>query len=204
MLAIALLPGALYTWSFERLVGAWGVSFSDRLFRFVGVSSVFQALFAPVTYRLWNDFVRSGELVAGEAPLALWLAPLAYVAIPIIAGTLVGLGTRRRADWARVFTGPAPAPRAWDQLFFGQPDGWIRLRLKSGSWLGGGYGQGRTGLRSYAAGYPEDPDLLIAEAAEINPETGEFVFDEAGRPLLKGSALLVRWDEVEYLEFLDA
>jgi hypothetical protein len=45
---------------------------------------------------------------------------------------------------------------------------------------------------------------LIAEAAEVDPETGEFVFDEAGRPLLTGSALLVRWDEVEYLEFLDA
>jgi len=203
ILALALLPGALYTWSFERLVGAWGVSFTDRLFRFVGVSSVFHALLAPVSYSLWTEFIRTGEVASGKAPLGLWVVPIAYVSLPIAAGSIVGLGTRRRARWARVFTGPAPAPRAWDQLFFGQPDGWIRLRMKSGSWLGGAYSEGRTGMRSYAAGYPEEADLLIAEAAEVDPDSGEFVFDASGNPRLRGSALLVRWSEVEYLEFVD-
>jgi len=58
-------------------------------------------------------------------------------------------------------------------------------------------------MRSYAAGYPEEPDLLIAEAAEVDPDSGEFVFDASGNPRLRGSALLVRWNEVEYLEFVD-
>jgi hypothetical protein len=204
VLAIVLLPGALYTWSFERLVGAWGVSFTDRLFRFVGVSSVFHAVLAPVSYSLWTEFVRTGEVTSGQASLGLWLVPLAYVGFPIAGGSIVGLGTMRRARWARIFTGPAPAPRAWDQLFFGKPDGWIRLRLKSGVWLGGGYVESDTGLRSYAAGYPEDPDLLLAEAIETDPDTGEFGLDAQGEPSRRGSALLVRWEEVEYLEFIDA
>lgn len=113
------------------------------------------------------------------------------------------LGTLNRSDWAGVFTGPAPAPRAWDNLFFGKPEGWIRLRLNSGAWLGGGYAEAESGMKSYAAGYPEDPDLLLAEAVETDPDTGEFMFDDEGDPILRGSALLVRWEEVEYLEFID-
>ncbi len=35
---LALVPGALYVWGFERVVGNWGVRLSDRLLRFVGVS----------------------------------------------------------------------------------------------------------------------------------------------------------------------
>jgi uncharacterized membrane protein required for colicin V production len=74
---IALLPGALYVWSFEQLVGAWGVRFTDRIFRFLGVTAIFHALAAPITYRLWVDFVLSGRLLSGDVPLVLWLAPLA-------------------------------------------------------------------------------------------------------------------------------
>lgn len=203
VLALALLPGALYVWTFERLVGAWGIGLSDRLFRFVGVSSLFHAVLLPLTFRLWDAYVRTGRLAAGDVPLALWLAPLAYVGMPIAVGTIVGRGTLHRSDWARTFTGPAPAPRAWDNLFFGDTEGWIRLRLKSGAWLGGGYAESETGMRSYAAVYPEDPDLLLAEAVETDPDTGEFLFDDDGEPILRGSALLVRWEEVEYLEFID-
>jgi hypothetical protein len=203
VLALGLLPGALYVWSFERLVGAWGVGLSDRVFRFIGVSSLFHVVLLPLTFWLWKTYVRSERLMAGDVPLVLWLAPLAYVGIPIAIGTLVGVGALRRADWARVITGPAPAPRAWDHVFSGRPEGWIRLRLKSGAWLGGGYVEAETGLQSYAAGYPEDPDLFLAEAVETDPDTGEFQFDEEGDPILRGSALLVRWEEVEYLEFID-
>lgn len=203
VVSVALLPGALYVWSFERLVGSWGVGLSDRVFRFIGVSSLFHVTFLPVTYWLWDAYLRSGRLSAGDVPFVLWLAPLAYVGFPVAVGTLVGLGTLNRSDWAGVFTGPAPAPRAWDNLFFGKPEGWIRLRLNSGAWLGGGYAEAESGMKSYAAGYPEDPDLLLAEAVETDPDTGEFMFDDEGDPILRGSALLVRWEEVEYLEFID-
>lgn len=201
---IALLPGALYVWSFEQLVGAWGVRFTDRILRFLGVTAIFHALAAPVTYRLWVDFVVSGRLRSGEVPLLLWLAPLAWVTVPVAAGTLVGWGTRKGLAWARAITGPNPAPRAWDHLFGSAPDGWIRLRLKSGTWLGGAYAKMPDGSRSYAAGYPEDQDLYLVEAIEVDPESGDFLLDQEGEPSLRGSGILVRWDEVEYLDFIEA
>jgi uncharacterized protein DUF6338 len=201
---VALLPGALYVWSFERIVGAWGIGLSDRVLRFVGFSVVFHALSAPVGYRLWIDFVRSGRLQSGRAPLILWLVPVAYVVIPVAVGTAVAWATLRDRRWAKLFTGPAPAPRAWDELFSTHPDGWIRLRLKSGTWIGGGYVVREDGAKSYAAGYPHPQDLYLAEAVEVDPETGEFFMDESGDPLPRGSGILVRWREVEYLEFIDA
>jgi hypothetical protein len=57
--------------------------------------------------------------------------------------------------------------------------------------------------RSYAAGYPEDQDLYLVEAVEVDPENGEFML-EGGELVSRGSAILVRWNEVEYLDFIDA
>lgn len=81
----------------------------------------------------------------------------------------------------------------------------MRLRLKSGAWIGGAYAQPEGGPKSYAAGYPEPQDLFLAETVETDPETGEFMLEADGRtPRLRGGSILIRWDEVEYLEFIDA
>jgi hypothetical protein len=82
-------------------------------------------------------------------------------------------------------------------------DGWIRLRLKSGAWLGGVFAEAN-GRRSYAAGYPEPQDLFLAAAVDTDPDTGEFVRDDAGLPTVQPGGLLIRWEEVEFLEFIDA
>ena len=121
VLVLALLPGSLYVWAFERQAGAWGIRLADRLFRFVGFSAVLHALIAPITYWLWVRFVRAGALGSGKAPVGLWLVPLVYVGAPALLGTWVGLGTRERRPWTRAFTGPNPAPRAWDNLFGTRP-----------------------------------------------------------------------------------
>jgi hypothetical protein len=202
---LALLPGAVYVWSFERQVGSWGVGLSDRVFRFIGVSAVFQALFAPFTYWLWRTYLATGKLAGGGFAWRLWLGSIAYVGGPFLAGWLVGRGTRSRAKWARFFTGPAPAPRAWDDLFFSRPDGWMRLRMKSGVWIGGAFTNDEAAdLRSYAAGYPDEQDLYMAVSAEVDPESGEFILDDDGKPVTRDSGILVRWNEVEYLDFLEA
>jgi Family of unknown function (DUF6338) len=200
---LALVPGALYVWGFERVVGNWGVRLSDRLLRFVGVSVVFHALFAPLTYWIWANYVVRGDVAAGRPlPLALWLAVLGYVAIPTAAGAWIGIATRSEKEWAELFTGPDPAPRAWDHLFSMNPQGWMRLRLKSGTWIGGAFATTEDGRTSYAAGYPEPQDLYLARAAEVDPDTGEFRF-VGDAPVVRDSGLLVRWSEVEYLEFIE-
>ena len=202
VLVVGLLPGALYVWAFERQAGRWGVGLSDRLLRFVGGSALFHAAVAPVTYWVWAnrwDAVRSAE------PVSWWMWPLvlAYVAVPAIAGTIVGIGVRREKSWTTVFTGPDPAPRAWDHLFGQKADGWVRLRMKSGAWIGGAFADAN-GRRSYAAGYPEPQDVFLAAAVQLDAETGAFVVDEGGQVQLLEGGILVRWEEVEHLEFIDA
>jgi hypothetical protein len=202
VLAVALLPGALYTWAFERQAGRWGIGLSDRVLRFIGGSALFHAAFAPLTYWLWSEQwprLRDGQTVG----LALWLVPVAYVALPALAGTAVGVATRRGAPWAQWFTGPDPAPRAWDYLFQYEADGWVRLRMKSGTWVGGAYAFAN-GRRSYTAGYPDPQDLYLAAAVRVDPDTGEFMIGDGGLVEVLPGGLLVRWEEVEYLEFIDA
>lgn len=202
VLVVALLPGALYAWAFERQAGRWGVGLSDRLLRFVGSSALFHAAAAPLTYWLWAaqwQEVRSGEAVSWW----LWPLVLAYAAFPMTGGTVVGRGARGEKAWTAIFTGPDPAPRAWDHLFGRKADGWVRLRMKSGGWIGGAYADAN-GRRSYAAGYPEPQDLYLAAAVELDPETGEFVLGDDGNVALLEGGILVRWEEVEHLEFIDA
>lgn len=203
VLTVALLPGALYLWAFERLAGRWGIGLSDRVLRFVGGSAIFHAALAPGSYWFWSD--QSPLLRAGE-PVSWWLWPLviAYVVVPVAGGTWVGWGTRRRAGWARLFTGPDPAPRAWDYLFQHEADGWVRLRLKSGGWIGGAYATAADGRRSYTAGYPEPQDLYLATAVDVDPETGEFRRESGGDVAVLEGGILIRWDEVEYLQFIDS
>jgi Family of unknown function (DUF6338) len=203
VLVLALLPGALYVWAFERQAGAWGARLTDRVLRFVEVSAILHALFAPLTYWLWITFIRSGRLSTGDVPLWLWVFPVLYVGMPILGGSLVGMGTRRNAYWTKLFTGPEPAPRAWDHLFGARPDGWVLLRMKSGAWIGGAYARIDANRTSYAAGYPEEQDLYLVQRADVD-SSGQFVYGDDGRPVLRGSGILVRWSEVEYLEFVEA
>jgi hypothetical protein len=59
-------------------------------------------------------------------------------------------------------------------------------------------------LSSYAAGYPDVQDIYLARVAEVDPESGAFQFDDDGLVRMKGSGILIQWDNVEYLEFDDA
>jgi hypothetical protein len=66
--------------------------------------------------------------------------------------------------------------------------------------VGDTFAVNRHGRRSYVAGYPEQ-NLYLAEQAEVDPETGDFLADEQGNVKLLDRGLLIRWDEVEYLVF---
>ena len=126
-----------------------------------------------------------------------WPMAVGYVLVPFGAGTAVGIGTREKWRWTSWVLGPDPAPRAWDYLFERNLDGWIRVRLKSGTWLGGCFANANN-RRSYASGYPEKQELDLAAAVQVDPETGEFLFED-DRVVLESGGLLLKW-----LEFIDA
>jgi hypothetical protein len=201
VVAVALVPGALYFWAFERQAGRWGVALSDRLLRFVGLSALFHAAVAPVSYWFWAHQwpkISEGEKVS----LWLWAVAIGYVAVPLAGGTMIGYATRLGLPWSRWFAGPHAAPRAWDYLFESELVGWVRMRMKSGVWIGGVFG-GVDGRPSYTAGYPEQQDLFLTAMIDVDPETGEFPVDEDGDIVHRPGGVLVRWEEIEYLQFVE-
>jgi hypothetical protein len=214
---LCFLPGALYIWAFEREVGRWGIGLADRVFRFLGVSALLLAAYAFPGFVIWSRIVhhrvsRNGRVLfenrlTNGLPLPWWLflLPVAYVFLPLMIGFLAAWATRSRNRYvklvARFVVGRDPAPRAWDDLFFERPNGAVRIRLKDfgtgGQWIGGLFAE-----KSYAAGYPEQPqDLYLERAYPMNQDDGSFIAGPHDGYQELGSGVLVRWDEIRYLEF---
>ena len=200
---LAVLPGVLFIWAFEMMAGRWTTGIQGGLLRSVGYSAVFHILFLPLTYHLravYWDRIWEGMYVSPW----VWAYTALYVVVPITLGLLAGWvitsatsTTFKKYRWVGLLVGRAPAPRAWDNLFGRQGlVGWVRLRTKTGLYMGGYYGKG-----SYVAGYPDIQDIYLTRAIQIDPDSGEIGEDAEGQPLSLRSGLLIRWDEVEYLEF---
>lgn len=199
---LALLPGASYTFAYERVAGGYGISFADRLVRFLASSALFHALFSGPEYLLYRDLFKNNRLQGGGVDW--WLVEavaLAYVLVPVAVGALLGWGHKHHKKWAVLLVGNAPEPRAWDYFWRHTDRAVVRLKLKSGMWLAGLYGMAGNGRRSYASGHPEEGDLYLAVALEINNQSGELTLtDEQVTPLPGARGLLVRWPESEYID----
>ena len=115
--------------------------------------------------------------------MAWWLWPLAiaYVLVPAGLGTWIAHAFNANQEWAVRIVRPTSAPTAWDALFSGNPVGTdVLMKLKS-----------------------EPADIYLITELKVDQETGDFARDANGDELPVGSGLLVRWDEVEYLEVSD-
>lgn len=192
-------------WSYGLATGWWTThrQGSQHLLMLIGISAVLHLLFAPLTYNIWSTHWK--DISQGkEVSFWFWPALSIYVCIPILLGLSsgwvalrAGVSLRKWYGWTRDIVGRTQNFQAWDFLFSRKDlTGWIRFRTKDGLFLGGYYGTG-----SYVSGYPESQDIYLDNLAEIDSLTGEFKLDEEGNPKLLGSGLLLRWDEVEYLEF---
>lgn len=201
---LALLPGASYTFAYERLAGAFGSNAADRLVRFLAASAIIQAAYAGPLYVLYHRNVANGDLAAGDLNwLAITAFAVGYVSIPVLMGTLVGWGRRNRYPWALLLTGDSAEPRAWDYLWNRRVSALVRLRMNSGRWLAGIYNEFERGAKSYAAGYPEDGDLFLAVQCAVQADSGDWVLTASGQPSRVDSSpgLLVKWADVEFLEY---
>jgi hypothetical protein len=215
---LAVLPGALYTLARENFGASWAWQQTDtatQIFRFLGASAVFHVLFAPLTYRAYQEFVVTDvadNAAKGETLSWWWWAALVgYVALPYALGALTESSRNWRLStcwlirWPQalltwclaLFVGKSPEPRAWDWLF-STPNlgGYIRLRLaNSEGWKAGLW------LDSYASGFGVDPDLYIAEEVAITDDGEIITIDDNDSPGVLGRGLLIRWSEIKYLDF---
>lgn len=199
VLLFAAMPGALCIWFFERVAGGWAIGLSERIYRFIGISLLFHAVASLATYNLWFDYFRSGA-VGPDERLPWWLYPvlLGYAIVPALTGAAFGCGYKKGKGWATAVVGKRTAPTAWDAVFSTGPKGWVVMKLKSGDWIGGRYGG-----NSHVGGYPEPSDLFLELELEVDQDTADFVRDASGDPVPVGDrnwGVLIRWEEVEYLE----
>jgi Family of unknown function (DUF6338) len=156
-----------------------------------------------------------------------FLLPLAYFLFPFVLGFTLGAIARRRLEnrslhhavgetpgggavrmidnITNFVVGDQKPPRAWDYVFLrpAPPRVVVRIKLKGtdpngiGGWVGGLFGGD-----SWASGYGENPqDLYLEKTFEMDQATGEFLPGEKEDQYKeKGSGLLVRWEEMEYIE----
>ncbi len=207
IILVAVLPGAVYIWAFEREAGSYGVTLADRTLRFLAASTAMHLLLAWPEYFVFRVGIGGhSRILVGQFAL-LWLDLLLLAGLPAVVGTTLGalyatrtartswptlrrrLTAKRERRLLRLLLGRDPAPRAWDDLFSERPHCYLRVRTTGDRWLAGKFAGG-----SYAAGYPNDPDLLLEEAVEVNQETG-VLGKSLGYPLYIAAGQIA-WVEV--------
>lgn len=212
---IAVLPGAVYTIARESHGASWAWRKTDAatlIFRFLATSAAFHALLAPATYYGYRHVVVTGTTAPKVLPWSWWVAIAAYVTVPYLVGVWMEdsrewtPSSRRVLGWPKntlkrllaFISGTDPEPRAWDRLFSKNRTGYVTLKLKdSQEWKAGIWYR-----PAYASAYGEDQELYIAEQIAVSAE-GAVSSDADGHPIYLGVGLLIRWSEVEYIEFVD-
>jgi hypothetical protein len=204
LLVVAVLPGSVYTWAFERQASAYGVTLADRVLRFVAVSLAYDVAYAWPAYLLRRNALppwRPGAFAV------VWAAVLVGLGVPACVGTVIGglyatrgtrsgwrrlrdgpLTARREARLLRFVLGPDPAPRAWDDFFSRRPAAYLRIRTREGEWVGGRYGSD-----SYAGSFPNDADLLLEEAWATD-DNGLLVGPGLGYPVYVSASTIAFMD----------
>ena len=200
LLVAFLIPGAVFVWSFERPAGRYGIGLKDRALRLMAASSVLLTLFARpiyVTYiNYWDDILNRQPL-----PDRLWLFPLLYFSIPWAAGSLLGWGWKNEWPGVRQLLGRNRAPSAWDHVFQDRTTAGVRCKLKTGTWIAGIYDHEKGRSQPYASGHPDPPDLFLPTMVWTDSDTGEIFTDDSGLPIEFDVGVLLRWEDIEFLEF---
>jgi Family of unknown function (DUF6338) len=182
------VPGFVMATVWSAIIPLQQVDFGKDVPRLVGYSVLHYA------GTLWLVFAAP----AGVARLIA--AYLVVLVLPAVWPPLI-IVLRDRERWLpRLVSGEIlkyminAQPRPWDDTFDAlQAHGgcWVRIRLKSGTWIGGTLGKG-----SRYSTYPDNEQIYLAE---------EIRFDERGNLIgvvSNTKGLLVAGQEIEFMEFL--
>jgi Family of unknown function (DUF6338) len=194
LLALFVLPGITYQFVRERMRGPvpGERDLAERVLRALTASIVLDAIYliaiGPWLMHMIKPSGRPWFAAAAAEPRQAAAVSLAlFFAIPAAAALAVGMIERLRHP-SRF----DPIPTAWDGVFRGRSTGYVRARLKSGTWVGGWYGR-----RSRASAYPNPPDLYL-ESAYVMANDGSF-----GPRVQATGGVYVNMTDVEVLEFVE-
>ena len=73
--------------------------------------------------------------------------------------------------------------------------------MKSHTWIGDVYAE-IDSKEPYASGYPEVQEIFLTRSIYVNQDDGSFIYDSDDRPLLGAGGVLIRWEEIEFMEFI--
>jgi hypothetical protein len=196
---VAIMPGAFAVWAYEKQVGSWGLKSPERLYRLIAVSTVIWILSAPLTYWLWVGPFHREVSAHSHIPSGYWLIFVGYAIVPAAIGALLGYwASKRDSVLQRFLRGTSHSPSAWEAFFCTDTPAIIRIKLKSGTWMAGVYGDNES-LTSYASGYPDPGSLLLTETVAVDPLTGAYVLDVDSQPTFQPLMILIDSTEIEYL-----
>jgi hypothetical protein len=182
VLLVAVLPGSVYPWAFERQASWHGVGLADRVLRFVGVSAAFALLFSWPAYGTWRGVYAGRSFGVVQFGVA-WVALGVGLGLPALTGTAVGglyASRHDRHGWQRlrrwlpppwerrlllIATGRNREPTAWDAAFARRRSGVLRIRTLDGLWFAGP----RTD-ESAEGRYPHEPDIWLEEAWRVDAD----------------------------------
>ncbi len=149
------------------------------------------ALCSPVVYLLLSsDYFLEHPVRSALA----WFAVLFVV--PAAAGLLLGHlhqnGKLRTFVRAVGFSLVSPIPTSWDYVFTSKSEVWVLVTLKDGGQLGGFRGR-----HSFASSDGQERDIFLETVFKITNH-GEWKKTD------RSSGILIRGDEIRFIEFFDA
>ncbi|WP_051754942.1 DUF6338 family protein [Kitasatospora purpeofusca] len=194
IILLLVVPGVTYQFVRERARGPVAAhrDLGERVLRALTAGLALDALYVivagPALTRLVHDRRQGWLTGAADNPrIAALTAMLLLLVVPACAAWIASLlGSRRSRS---VYD---PTPTAWDAAFRQRGHCLVRVRLKSGGWIGGWYGE-----RSFASAYPESADLYLQTAWAVS-RAGRFE-----HPLELSGGIHVRMDDVEFIDFVD-
>jgi hypothetical protein len=194
ILLVLVLPGVVYQSVRERLRGVLPAEREpqNRLMRAIAVSALLDALYLLIDGPRLVRLITGGPANSPRGGLsrdprtAGLAALLLIVAVPALVAWAEAVWTARRLK-ARY----DPAPTAWDAVFRDQQACFVRIRTKSGLWVGGWLG-----ARSAVSAYPEDQDIYLQTQYQMRPD-GSFV-----APVSGSAGVYVRGADIEVIEML--
>jgi hypothetical protein len=169
---VLIVPGFVYQNVRIRVAGRTpaDTELASRILRAIVASTVFALLYLLILGPEIIDTAQASRHTLDHPRRLALLGFCAAFAIPALSATVIHvrwstalfkhpIQTMRDEGWSRY----DPRPTAWDVAFQDASVGFVRVRMRDGTWFAGYYGP-----NSYASSYPDPPNLFVEASFDID------------------------------------